>query len=172
MSKKIFVASEDQKKDVFKRLCEGELAPGIRLDIINPETQKPIDLDTFCREFAEEIINARAINGGKVTSNLLKAATYEGVNKVTGLIDRNTQAMKDWLNLNGRGLFGKKFVLDTSKTLHEQINQVKQACADGYIGTQEMTGFVDAICKEANIIEFADLKKEVEELKRLHGAKP
>lgn len=109
---------------------------------------------------------ARAVKGSKVTSNLLAAATYSGTNLVTGLKDYNVKAMQQWLALDGRGLFGKKFELDITKSLHEQVKQVKAACADGYIGTQEMTAFIDAICKEVSVIDYLNLHERLSKLEQ------
>jgi len=170
MSKKNFTATESQKKEVFKRLQTGELAQGVRLDILNPETQKPIDLDTFCREFADAIKDARAKRGSVVSSNLYAAAIYAGVNKQTGREERDTKAMQQWLALEGRGLFGKKLELDNTDPLHIQLAKIKQACADGHIGTQEMTAFADILFKEMQLVEFSAIKEEFAEIKKMQGA--
>lgn len=166
MSKKLFIPTEEQRNLVFERLCKGEIAQAVRLDIINPETKKPLDIDTFCTKFAEEVRNARAKRGSAVASNLFAAATYHGVNRQTGLVEYNEKAMQQHLALDGRGLYGKKFDLDTSLPIKDQLGQIKQACADGLIGTQEMTGFVDACIKEMQAVEFEEIKRDFVEIKK------
>ncbi len=171
MSKKEFIPTPQQRTAVFDRLCTGELAQSVRIEIINPETKKPLSLDTFCDKFTDEITNARAFRGSKVSSNLFMAATAAQKNLVTGIVDRDPKAMQQWLALEGRGLFGQKFKLDCTKPLHEQFIDVKQACADGLIGCQEMSAFVDAFAKEMQLIEFQALKVEFLEFKSSLGVR-
>lgn len=171
MSKRPFLATSEQKRLVFKRLCKGELAQAVRLEIENPETKAPINLDIFCREFKQEIQDARAKRGSVISSNLYAAASYVGLNNITGLEERDNKAMQQWLALEGRGIFGKKFDFDSSLSLKSQLDQVKDACAAGLIGSQEMSAFVDAIFKEMQLIEFIEIKKEFSELKKLMESK-
>lgn len=167
MSKKRFKPTNEQRKMVLERLSKGELAQSIRLDIVNPETEKPLHIDTFCLIFEEEMINARGIRGTKVCSNLFAGAIAEQKNLVTGMFERDSKLIQQWLALDGRGLFGKKFKLDCKLPLKDQFITVKQACADGLIGSQEMSAFVDAIVKEMQLIEFQTMKTEFAELKEM-----
>jgi len=164
MSKKRFIPTPEQRKMVFRCLSTGELAQSIRLDIINPETKKPISIDTFCEIFEDEMIDARGIRGTKVCSNLFSGAIEAQKNQLTGMIERDSKLIQQWLALDGRGLFGKKFKLNCNASLHDQLKQIKQACADGLIGTQEMTGFVQAISVEKELIDVADIVARLEAL--------
>ena len=164
MSKKVFEPTEEQKQKVFERLCKGELPHSIRLDIINPETKKPLHIDTFMNKFEDECIAARGIRGTAVCKNLFDGATYVGHNQVTGMDERDSKCIQQWLALDGRGLFGKKFKLDCNLPLKEQLKQIKQACADGLIGSQEMTAFVQAIQVEKEVVLVEQLEERLERL--------
>lgn len=170
MSKKVFTPTPAQKKTVFEKLCTGEIAQSVRLEIINPETKKPVCLDNFCEMFEEEILNARAIRGTKVCSNLFNGATYVSKNRITGVEERDSKCIQQWLALDGRGLFGKKFKLNPNDTMKEQFKQIKMACANGLIGSQEMTAFGDICVKEMQAIEFEQIKQEFADLKAVMKA--
>jgi hypothetical protein len=79
--------------------------------------------------------------------------------------------MQVWLNMAGRGLFGARFKLEEKWTIKEQIAEIKKAFAASLITESELLAFATILEKELQLTEYEQLKKEVEDLKKMYGQK-
>lgn len=147
---KKFEATDEQRQLALYGLSLGISADYVRLDIVNPQTKKPIDLDIFCREFKDEIHAARYAKVKEVVSVIYKKAT----------IDEDLGACAKFLSLNARGCFNKRWDYDPSASANAKVDSIIKACADGYLGCMEANELINGISKGFTAIEFEEIKRE------------
>src|SRR5688572_5223753 len=109
-----FIPTDEQRAKIKEDLSLNIAPDYARLSIIDPDTARPINLKTFYLVFQEEIKKAKF---DKAYPMITK---YHQMCKDSD----NPAVVRQWLNLNCRGMFGQRFELDQNKTPSEQINQV------------------------------------------------
>jgi hypothetical protein len=153
---KEFIPTDEDKFNARESMSLGISADYARLEIKNPQTKKPIDLDTFCKAFSDEIKEAKLERAKRVVSTLFEKACMGDV-----------QAISKYLTLCCRGVFDKKFDYDDSLPPNEQIGSIIKAASNGLIGSMEAESFINGIAKKYQLIEFEEIKKEWAEIKRI-----
>ncbi|CAG9273337.1 hypothetical protein PUN4_770062 [Paraburkholderia unamae] len=78
-----FEPDETQREVVKALLCCGVRLEDCRLHVINPETNKPLSYNTFCRAFNDEIATGTARQNAAVAQNLYRIATSENCSAAT-----------------------------------------------------------------------------------------
>lgn len=140
-AKKTFIPTPEDRAKALEGLSLGIVAEYVRYSIIDPETKEPITVETFGAAFKKEMERARFVKAMPMISEY-----YQLVKEST-----NPRDKKSWISLNCRGMFGSRFKLDRTASPEDQIQQVITAGADGYLGSIEVSHFVEAISKKANI---------------------
>lgn len=101
--------------------------------IINPETDDPIDVETFSKAFRKQIDEAM--------HERLEAASRCFANAAATDPDMAAR----YINTRGRGYFKERFILNTDVSIKEQYDQILRAAAKGLISSEEAKQYADVI---------------------------
>lgn len=134
-----FVPDSTQILTVTEMVSKGYNATFICEYIINPNTQKPIDIKTFYKAFRPVMNQARKGKLDRILDNLYDMAK-----------DKDINAIRLILNLQGRGLLKEKFEFDENDTIEGQYNQIIKAGAAGLIHADEVAAYCNAIKSKAD----------------------
>ena len=129
-----FIPTQEQILTVQTMVSQGYNASFICEYIINKETEKSINVNTYYKAFKSIINKARKEKLDRVLDVVYHMALAKDIN-----------AVRMFLNLQGRGLIKEKFYFDETASIEDQYNQVIKASADGLIHAEEMTAYITAI---------------------------